>query len=343
MDLNLVSFPGLGLEFELRKYAFIVFGIEIYWYGIIITLGFLAAVIMASRSCRKYDLTPDNILDLVLFAAPVAIIFARLYYVVFSWDQYKNDLTAIFRIRDGGLAIYGGVIGGLLVAWLYTKKKKIPFLHLADFGIPYLVFGQGVGRWGNFTNQESFGTITDLPWRMNGNIIDRYIVNKGADPSVFGVHPTFLYESAWDIAVFLFLLFYRKKKKVDGEVLFMYFILYGTGRALIESLRTDSLWLGGFRASQLLSVILVIVGLALFLYRRIISRKKAEEEPVALGQSRYGALLMKMKEEEEALESVAESDSEAIEDSDTETGEKAAASGDDDTGSEAADGSKTGE
>lgn len=304
MDLHSISFPGLGLEFELRRYAFIVFGIEIYWYGIIITLAFLAAVLMALKSCKKYDLTADNILDLVLYAAPVAIIFSRLYYVVFNWDQFRNDLIAILKIRDGGLAIYGAVIGALLVAWLYTRKKKISFLNLADFGIPYVAFGQGIGRWGNFINQEAFGEITDLPWRMNGDEINRYIQTKGADPSVYGVHPTFLYESLLDIAVFAFLLYWRKKRKAEGEVLFLYFILYGTGRALIESLRTDSLMLGSLRVSQVLSVILVLAGLFLFLYRRA-QKRKSEEETVVIGQSRYGALLMQMKAEEEAEKSAA--------------------------------------
>jgi len=304
VDLHSISFPGLGLEFELRRYAFIVFGIEIYWYGIIITLAFLAAVLMALKSCKKYDLTADNILDLVLYAAPVAIIFSRLYYVVFNWDQFRNDLIAILKIRDGGLAIYGAVIGALLVAWLYTRKKKISFLNLADFGIPYVAFGQGIGRWGNFINQEAFGEITDLPWRMNGDEINRYIQTKGADPSVYGVHPTFLYESLLDIAVFAFLLYWRKKRKAEGEVLFLYFILYGTGRALIESLRTDSLMLGSLRVSQVLSVILVLAGLFLFLYRRA-QKRKSEEETVVIGQSRYGALLMQMKAEEEAEKSAA--------------------------------------
>lgn len=301
MDVNFVSFPGLGLEFELRRYAFKIFGIEIYWYGIIIALAFLVAVLLAIRSCRKYGLTPDHILDLVLFAAPVAIIFARLFYVVFSWDQYKDDLMGIFRIRDGGLAIYGGVIGALLVAWLYTRKKKLSFLHLADFGIPYLVLGQGIGRWGNFTNQEAFGTVTNLPWRMNGSVADGYVMKAmpGADLAQWGVHPTFLYESIWDILVFLFLIFYRKRKKAEGEVLFLYLILYGAGRALIEGLRTDSLYLGSFRVSQLLSVVLLAVGVILFIYVRLRIRKKADEEPVELGRSKYGALLMKMMEEEE--------------------------------------------
>ena len=256
MDTNnvYISFSGLGLKFEkLGRVAFTVFGVEIFWYGIIITAAIIAAVFMALRSCRKYDLTEDHVLDLVLFSTPVAVVLSRLYYVVFNWDQYSDDLRKILWIRDGGLAIYGGVIGALLVAWLYTRIKKISFLKLVDFAIPYLVFGQGIGRWGNFINQEAFGVPTKLPWRMNGNEIDKYIVSQGYDTSVYGVHPTFLYESLLDIAVFLFLLFWRKRKKKEGEVLLMYFMLYGAGRALIEGIRTDSLWLGSLRISRAFS------------------------------------------------------------------------------------------
>lgn len=318
--MNSVSFPGLGLEFLLKRYAFEIFGIEIYWYGIIIAFGFLLAVLLGVKSCRKYKLEPDNILDLVLFAAPVAIVFARLFYVVFSGDQqYWDDPINILRIRDGGLAIYGGVIGALLVAWIYAKKKNMTFLHLADFGIPYLALGQGIGRWGNFTNQEAFGTMTALPWRMNGTVPDEYLTSilPTVDLTKFGVHPTFLYESLWDIAIFLFLAYYRKKKKVEGEVLFLYMMLYGFGRALIEGLRTDSLYLGSIRVSQMLSVILLLAALALFIYRRIKSRKAKDSEPVALGNSQYGSLLMKMKDEEK--NAAEESNSDVVsEETDTE-------------------------
>ncbi len=315
-DMGNVGFPGLGLELQLRRYAFTVFNLEIYWYGIIIALAFLLAVLLALKSCREYDLVPDNILDLVLFAAPAAIVFARLFYVVFSWDQYKDNLVDIVKIRDGGLAIYGGVIGAILVAWLYARKKNIPFLKLADFGIPYLALGQGIGRWGNFVNQEAFGTPTTLPWRMNGNVIDRYITDTMplADLSVWGVHPTFLYESIWDIALFFFLASFRKRKKEDGEGLFLYFVLYGIGRAFIEGLRTDSLYIGSLRVSQVLSVLLMILGLTLFILRRAKAKRAEDAEPAVLGQSRYGTLLMKMKEEEAAIDAAEHKDTDAAED-----------------------------
>jgi phosphatidylglycerol:prolipoprotein diacylglycerol transferase len=296
-----VRFPGLGLEFQLRRWAFEIFGLPIYWYGIIIALAFLSAVLLGLRSCRKYDIEPDNVLDMVLFAAPAAIIGARLYYVIFSWDQYKDNLIDIFKVRDGGLAVYGGVIAAALVAWIYARVKKMSFLNIMDFAAPYIVLGQGIGRWGNFVNQEAFGTATQLPWRMNGDIPDKYLsgLTNALDPAKWGVHPTFLYESLWDFAVFFFLLWYRKKKKkLTGEVLFLYLIFYGIGRFIIEGLRTDSLYLGSIRVSQMLSALLVLAFAVLFIYRRRKKSKASEEEPVALGQSQYGSLLTRMKEEE---------------------------------------------
>jgi phosphatidylglycerol:prolipoprotein diacylglycerol transferase len=281
-----VRFPGLGLEFQLRRWAFEIFGLPIYWYGIIIALAFLSAVLLGLRSCRKYDIEPDNVLDMVLFAAPAAIIGARLYYVIFSWDQYKDNLIDIFKVRDGGLAVYGGVIAAALVAWIYARVKKMSFLNIMDFAAPYIVLGQGIGRWGNFVNQEAFGTATQLPWRMNGDIPDKYLsgLTNALDPAKWGVHPTFLYESLWDFAVFFFLLWYRKKKKkLTGEVLFLYLIFYGIGRFIIEGLRTDSLYLGSIRVSQMLSALLVLAFAVLFIYRRRKKSKASEEEPVALG------------------------------------------------------------
>jgi phosphatidylglycerol:prolipoprotein diacylglycerol transferase len=299
-----VSFPGLNIAFEMSREAFSVFGLPIYWYGIIIAFAFLAAVLLGLRSCKKFGIEPDNILDLVLFAAPAAIIGARLYFVIFSWDQYKDNLIDIVKIRDGGLAIYGGVISAILVAWLYARKKKISPLNLVDFGVPYLVLGQAIGRWGNFVNQEAFGAPTKLPWRMNGTIADSYLSNlpETLDLTKWGVHPAFLYESLWDLALFFFLIWFRRKKKLEGEVLFLYLIGYGVGRFMIESLRTDSLYLGSFRVSQLLSALLVVVFVLLFILRRIGTRRKEDEEPVELGHSQYGSLLMKLKEEEAAAE-----------------------------------------
>jgi phosphatidylglycerol:prolipoprotein diacylglycerol transferase len=202
-----------------------------------------------------------------LFALPAAIVGARLYYVIFSWSDYQNNLLSVFDIHQGGLAIYGGVIAALITAFLFARKRKIGVLKLFDFTIPYLALGQSIGRWGNFINQEAHGTLTSLPWRME--IFDtmsmRYI----------SVHPTFLYESLWDFSLFLFLIWFRKRKKLSGEVFILYLAIYGLGRCFIEGLRTDSLYWGSVRVSQLLAGICFIVFISLFFVRRFkVSPKK---------------------------------------------------------------------
>lgn len=284
--MDTIEFPGLwGLKFNISREAFRIGTIPIFWYGIIIAFGFLLAILLAMRSCRKFGFVPDNIIDLVLYAAPVAIITARLYYVIFSWGSFKDNPVDIFNTRKGGLAIYGAVIGAIVVAYIFTKKKKINTLQLFDFASPYLILAQAIGRWGNFVNQEAYGTHTNLPWGMTGSDIEN-------GP----VHPTFLYESLWNLAIFFFLIWYRKRKKVQGEVFLLYMILYGFGRFFIEGLRTDSLMLGNIRISQFLAALFVI-SLSILFYLR---RKKASEEPITeLGTSSYGAILKSIKEEEE--------------------------------------------
>jgi phosphatidylglycerol---prolipoprotein diacylglyceryl transferase len=303
--MNIVQFPGLwGLEFQIRRWAFEVFGIRIYWYGIIIAVGFLLAVLLALKDCKKYNLEPDNILDLVLYAAPVAIISARLFYVIFSWGQFKDNPIDIINTRKGGLAIYGGVIGALVVAYIFARVRKMDILKLTDFCMPFVIMAQGIGRWGNFVNQEAFGSQTTLPWRMNGDVPNDYLnsLQQNLDLKVWGVHPTFLYESLWNFAVFFFLLWYRKRKKLDGEVFFLYMILYGFGRFFIESLRTDSLMIGNLRISQVLAALFVIAFAGAFIWRRKKMEKMSDEEPVEMAQSQYGAVLMKLREEEDKSE-----------------------------------------
>ncbi len=285
--MEFVEFPGLwGLRFNISRVAFTVFNIPIYWYGIIIAFGFLLAVVLAMRDSRKFGLDPDTIIDLVLFAAPVAIITSRLYYVIFRWDLFKDNPIDIINTRKGGLAIYGAIIGGIIVAYIFAKKRKIGVLKLFDFSSPYLVLAQGIGRWGNFVNQEAYGVPTSLPWGMTGSEI-------GNTP----VHPTFLYESLWDFGVFALLLWFRKRKKIDGEVFFLYMILYGAGRFWIEGLRTDSLMIGSLRVSQLLAFVFVVVFLAVFAVRRRKAALAAVDD-VEIGESEYGTVLEKLKDEE---------------------------------------------
>lgn len=305
--MNVVEFPGLwGLKLTINRVAFEVFGLPIYWYGIIIALAFLVAVLLGLRDCRKFDIEPDTILDMVLFAAPAAIVCARLYYVIFSWDMFRDNPIDIINTRKGGLAIYGGIIGAFITAYIYARVKKINILKLLDFGVPFLALGQAIGRWGNFVNQEAFGTQTTLPWRMTSENVREYLSSvsvPAADMvSKVGVHPTFLYESLLDLAIFFFLLWFRHRKKANGEVLFMYMMLYGIGRAMIEGLRTDSLMLGigDIRVSQLLSVLFAIASFILFIVVRKKHADKLQEGEVEIGSSSYGTVLSKLKEQDEA-------------------------------------------
>lgn len=299
-----VSFPGLwGLTLNIDREAFRVFGIPVYWYGIIISFGFLLCILLALRHCAKYELTPDNILDVVIFATPAAIVGARLYYVAFNWDMYKNNIIEIIDTRKGGLAIYGAVIASLIAGYLYAKAKNISVYSLFDFAIVYIPLGQAIGRWGNFFNQEAFGINTDLPWGMISSQTKEYLyrnmnelASKGiiADP-LKPVHPTFLYESIWNFAVFLFLLKFRDKKKLPGEVLYMYFILYGLGRFFIEGLRTDSLMIGNIRVSQMLSAVLAVVFSSVMIYRRV-KAKSAAIMTEAIEDGGYKHVLSKLNE-----------------------------------------------
>lgn len=258
--MSTISFPGLGLEFNINPVAFSIFGKDVYWYGIIISSAFLLAIVLAQRDAKKYGINPDYIIDLALFAIPAAIIGARLYYVAFRWEDYANNPADIIAIWKGGLAIYGAILAAIVVAYIFAKKKKIGVFKLFDFCAPYLALGQGIGRWGNFINQEAYGSETTLPWRMEIIAPDGF--------SRISVHPTFLYESLWNISIFILLIWYRRKSKVPGEVFFLYMILYGLGRFWIEGLRTDSLMLGGFRVSQLLAGVFVVTLSAILVIRR---------------------------------------------------------------------------
>jgi phosphatidylglycerol---prolipoprotein diacylglyceryl transferase len=325
----MIEFPKLGLKFAVDRVAFEVSGISIYWYGIIIALGFLLAVLLGMRRSKAEGIDPENVLDLALIAIPISIVMARLYYVVFNWSDFSGNLLSIFNTRLGGLAIYGGIIGALISAYIFEKWKKINMLKLLDFGVPYLVLAQGIGRWGNFFNQEAFGTNTTLPWGMTGNGIKEYILNMQLRiqqypdmytetfKEVIGkmnannpVHPTFLYESLLNISIFLFLIWYRNRKKATGEVFFLYMILYGAGRFFIEGLRTDSLMLGNFRVSQLLALLLVLSFTAVFIIRRK-KLSSINEENVEIGSSSYGSVLKKL--EEDAVNTVETGSEESIE------------------------------
>ena len=266
-----ISFPGLfgGWEFNPDPVALHV-GHGIYWYGIILALACLAGMLLCMKLAPRYGLTEDNVLDLVLWAVPCCILGSRIYYVVFYLDLYRNaagglDWGRIIAIWDGGLAIYGTVIAGALVAFLYTRRKKIRFGAMADLAVIGLLLGQVIGRWANFINREAFGGPTDLPWRMRLWVSQYQSVD---------VHPTFLYESLWNLAGLCLILFIVSKgRRFDGENTWFYFLWYGLGRSWIEGLRTDSLYLFDWtflgqpiRVSQALSLVMACVAAAMLFY-----------------------------------------------------------------------------
>lgn len=249
--------------------------ISIKWYGVIIAFGFLLAVLFGGRMAYKWKMSLDKMIDVLIYGTILGIIGARLYYVAFEWDTYKDDLLSIFATWKGGLAIYGGIIGGIIGAFIVCKVRKLNFFNLLDIAAMSLLIGQGIGRWGNFANQEAFGTNTDLPWGMWSQKISDNITYHAAtltdkgiamDPNGY-VHPTFLYESIWCIVGFVLLyIICRKFRRFSGQIFLCYGMWYGTGRMIIEGLRTDSLYIGDstLRVSQLLSAALVLACLAVF-------------------------------------------------------------------------------
>ena len=267
---HLISFPALGLEFTLNRVACNVFGKDIYWYGIIICVGFVLAALYVNARVKEFGVTSDNLVDCLIICVPTGIVCARIYYVIFEWGYYSQHPSEIIAIWNGGIAIYGAVIGVLIALLVYSRVKKLPFATLCDLAALGLLIGQCIGRWGNFVNGEAHGGPTDLPWGMS---ID------GADP----VHPTFLYESVWNLVGFVGLHFYSKKRKFRGEIALLYVAWYGLGRAWIEGLRTDSLYLGTLRVSQVLAALSCIAAVAVLVrqYRRIKVRQAFYVPPAA--------------------------------------------------------------
>ncbi|MBE7013839.1 MAG: prolipoprotein diacylglyceryl transferase [Ruminococcaceae bacterium] len=269
---NIVKFPALNLEFKIRRIAFSLFNIDIYWYAIIIACGILLAFIYCSKEAKRQGMDNELFIDILLWGIPSGVIGGRLYYVIFKWEYYSKNLGEIFAIRDGGLAIYGAIIFAVLAVYIYTKKNKINTLKVFDIGAIGLLIGQAVGRWGNFFNQEAFGGNTSLLWGMTSEKICAYLEmlkNKGinVDPTL-PVHPTFLYESLWNLAGVIIFNYLIKRKKFDGQIFFLYIIWYGFGRMLIEGLRTDSLYFLGFRISQIIGALSVVFGTVLYILLR---------------------------------------------------------------------------
>ena len=257
--MNVIGFPGLGLSFSINRVAFEILGKEVYWYGIIIATGLILGAAFSVYEGKRVGLPDDTMMDIALYATPIAIICARIYFVAFNFKDYKGNLPSVFAIWEGGIAIYGAIIGGVSTAYIYCKIKNIKFSRVFDVGAFGLLIGQIIGRWGNFVNVEAYGSETNLPWRME-------IMNVEAG-RLMSVHPTFLYESLWNLAGFIGLLIYRKHKKFDGEIFLLYATWYGLGRMWIEQLRVDSLpYSANFKISQIVAVFSALIGLTILTY-----------------------------------------------------------------------------
>ena len=276
-----ISFPGLFGDWEFNPDPIAIhIGHGVYWYGIILACAMLAGLFLCMKQAKRFGLTEDNVLDLVLWAVPCCILGSRIYYVIFYLDLYRNadgslDWGRIIAIWDGGLAIYGTVIAGVLVVLIFTRVKKLRFAAMMDLAVMGLLLGQIIGRWANFINREAFGGLTDLPWRM------RLWVSAS---QYIEVHPTFLYESLWNLVGLLLMLFVvTKGRRFDGENTWFYFLWYGLGRAWIEGLRTDSLYLFDWtfmgqpiRVSQALSLVMVVVAAFMLFYNIKIKKRTAD-------------------------------------------------------------------
>jgi len=280
-----VTFPGLGLEFDINRVAFSIGGFDVYWYGVLIALGMFIGVILGQKNARRFGIDPDKLYDIIIFGAFGALLGGRSFYVIFADDYKVTSIKQFFNLREGGTAFYGILSGALITAFIVSRINKTKFLCLLDdLALGFLV-GQGLGRWGNFFNQELFGTNTDLPWRMYSDTIAKYISrnaaalyeNHGIVLTDGPVHPTFLYESIWCFIGVIVLSRMIDKRKFDGEIGLMYLVWNGIGRAFCESLRTDALFWGPVRISQAVCITYATVAfIAIVVIRRKI---KTSDDP----------------------------------------------------------------
>lgn len=284
-----VSFPNIGITFSNLPSGFSVFGFTITFYGIIIACGMISGYLVSAWQAKRTGQDKDMYLDFAIWAIIFSLFCARLYYVIFTWEDYKDNLLQIFNLRGGGLAIYGGVIGGIISVIVYSKVKKKNMWLMMDTGCVGLITGQIIGRYGNFFNKEAFGGYSDglfamqLPWEeavRHMSPDSAQALAEHVNNGMITVHPTFLYESVWNLVVLILILLYSKHKKFDGELLCLYIGGYGLGRAWIEGLRTDQLllWNTGIPVSQLLAAIMVVAAIA----GMVIGRKKGSLRPIEL-------------------------------------------------------------
>ena len=283
-NFSTISFPAFGIEVNPPRYLELG-SLTVYFYGMIIAAGLLLAVTYCCKRSNKFGLTEDNVLDGLIMVLPIAIICARIYYCIFAWDEFKDNPISVLYIWNGGIAIYGGVLGAVFGMWLFSKWKKLKLAAVLDLILLGFLIGQSIGRWGNFMNREAFGAETQSFFRMG-------LLNQYTGETIF-VHPTFLYESAWNAVGFVILHFASKKRKYDGQVALWYAAWYGLGRTLIEGLRVDSLYWGPFRVSQCLAALSCIAAVAVLIYNGLrphdpanmwvnqVAAKKAEAELAA--------------------------------------------------------------
>ena len=278
--MNHISFPGLGIkEFALDPVAFNLFGRPVMWYGVIISVGMILAVLcVLYRAKHNEGIKTDDVFDFAIWAIPLGVIGARIYYVATKFEDYKAETPLetfknCIAIWEGGIAIYGAIIGGALGLYIATRIKKIKVLKAFDMAAPAVMIAQAIGRWGNFCNAEAHGGPTSLPWRM-GIRNDEY-------PTTVYVHPTFLYESLWNVLGFVLINLFYKKKKYDGQILVMYLTWYGFGRMLIEGLRTDSLYVLGFRISQVIGFLCFFIGICILTAMEIVGRLRKKDTVTA--------------------------------------------------------------
>lgn len=263
---NVIGFPGLGLEFHINRIAFTVFGFDIYWYALILLSGFLLGLLFVGLTCKKYGVSVDNIWDIAFWGLIFGLLGARIYYVAFDPGCLDGNWLNFFKLWEGGIAIYGAVIGAVLSTFVYCRLHKLPVLKVFDVCTPGLLIGQCVGRWGNFVNAEVYGDVTTLPWRMT--------INGG-----MGVHPLFLYESLWNLLGFILIVLFRDKKKADGQIFFSYCLWYGVGRLFLEGMRQKEYILylipNKLGISQLVAIIAIISSAIILVY---LSKKDKKTE-----------------------------------------------------------------
>lgn len=263
-----MTFPAINLELNIPRVAFSIFGVNVYWYGVIIVSAMVIALLLCKKDDGKYGIEFKTILDLAIYVIPISIICARIYYVVFNFSIYENNIMRVFDFRTGGLAIYGGIIGAVITIYVYCKLKKVNFIDILDYVVPFLALGQSIGRWGNFVNVEAYGTETTLPWRMG--IFEGGIYKE--------VHPTFLYESISTFLIFVLLYLIRNNRKYKGQITYIYLALYGVVRMIIEGLRIDSLMYQNLRISQALSLLLFVIFSGVLMYKKVCYNKSSKND-----------------------------------------------------------------